>query len=248
MATIMGSVGIQGMNAANDVRIVQQLLNNNRPVPLRQIAVDGRIGPETTDAILEFQRRVLHQSRPDGKVDPHGQTLAALNGSGPTRSAPSPAPSGSVSADAAKALAAFEADNPSLKGKAYLTSGSRTWQEQLDIILDPKRANNYTNIKDRFKTKFKLTNLPSGRSALTQEQLSWWETEIMAQAGKSPGFPHVGGKAQDISVKNLGLSDKQKLQGKLDDWKLKILFESVTGSTSDYGVSISAANVFHVYR
>jgi len=250
MTKITSSVGLGGINATKDVRLVQQLLNNNRPFPLRAIAVDGRIGKETIAAIQEFQNRAVHLSRPDGRVDPRGTTLKALDKSGPGAGIPSlkTKPTASVADDAASALKAFEADHPILTGKAYLTSGSRTWQEQLDIILQPKRANNYTNIKDRFKTKFKLKDLPAARNDLSSEQLSWWETEILAQAGKSPGFPHVGGKAQDISVKNLGLDDKKKLQSKVEEWNLQILFELVTGDTSDYGVSISDANVFHTYR
>ena len=70
----------------------------------------------------------------------------------------------------------------------------------------------------------------------------------MKQAGKSPGFPHVGGKAQDVSVKNLTLlEDKKKLKTKLET-KFRILLEKVTGATSQYGVTISIANVFHVYK
>lgn len=147
-----------------------------------------------------------------------------------------------------KALEAFEAENPGLKGKAYLTSGARTWQEQLDIILDPKRKDNYLNIKGRFLKRFSLSKLPSSRASLTAEQLKWWETEIMAQAGKSPGFPHVGGKAQDVSVKNLDVPSKKKLKAKIESQKLKILLERVTGSSSEYGVTIEQANVFHVYQ
>ena len=153
----------------------------------------------------------------------------------------------SIHSDVKILLTAFEKENPLLKGKAYLTSGSRDWEEQLDIILAPKRSGNYLNIKKRFKAKFKLVTLPASRSLLTESQLDWWETEIMKQAGKSPGFPHVGGKAQDISVKNLNIDGKKKLKDKLET-KFKILMEKITGDTSKYGVAIAAANVFHVYK
>lgn len=153
----------------------------------------------------------------------------------------------SIAADVKKLVAEFESENPKLRNKAYLTSGSRTWEEQLDIILDPKRSANYLNIKGRFKAKFKLEVLPKKLADLDKDQLAWWKAEIMKQAGKSPGFPHVGGKAQDVSVKNLTLEDKKKLKTKIET-KFKILLEKVTGTTSQYGVAISSANVFHVYK
>ena len=152
-----------------------------------------------------------------------------------------------IADDVKTAVDAFETDNPTLKGKAYLTSGDRTVEEQLTIILDPKRKNNYLNIKERFKKKFDLKDLPE-RKDLTAEQVTWWTDEINLQAGKSPGFPHVGGKAQDVSVKNLDTDGKNKLKKKLEAAGLSILMEKVTGTDSDYGVSLEAANVFHVTK
>lgn len=150
--------------------------------------------------------------------------------------------------DVKAAIVTFEKENPKMAGKAYLTSGNRTWGDQLDIILQPKRAKNYTNIKKRFLTKFKLDALPKKRADMDKDQLAWWKKNIMAQAGKSPGFPHVGGKAQDVSVKNLGNDDKKKLAAIMKKAKIKILYEKVSGSTSEYGVAIGKANVFHCYK
>lgn len=76
--------------------------------------------------------------------------------------------------------------------------------------------------------------------------MKWWESNVLEQAGKSPGFPHVGGLAQDISVKNLLTDDKIKLKKIIEFKKMSILMEKVTGTESDYGVSIDAATVFHV--
>src|SRR4029079_8209415 len=103
----------------------------------------------------------------------------------------------SIASEAKALVAEFEKENPDYKGKAYLTSGDRTWEEQLDIILDPKRKSNYLNIKKRFLKEFDLKELPDDRSDLDKDQLAWWKKEIMAQAGKPDGFAHVGGKAQD---------------------------------------------------
>jgi hypothetical protein len=153
-----------------------------------------------------------------------------------------------IKEDVKKALETFEAENPKLKGKAYLTSGDRTWEDQLDIIIQPKRAKNYTGIKKRFLKKFTLEAIPAKRADLDKDQLAWWKKEIMAQAGKSLGFPHVGGKAQDVSVKNLSTDEKKKLAEIMGKASIKILYEKVSGSTSEYGVSVDKSNVFHCYK
>jgi hypothetical protein len=152
----------------------------------------------------------------------------------------------SIASDVKTLVTEFEKDNPDYKGKAYLTSGDRTWEEQLDIILDPKRKNNYLNIKKNFLKEFELKELPGDRSDLEKDQLDWWKKAIMAQAGKPDGFAHVGGKAQDVSVKNLDKDGRAKLKEKLET-KVDILMEKVTDTDSVYGVTIDAANVFHCY-
>ena len=77
---LLHSVGRNGNNARDDVKTVQILLNMNlgRLIPLAPLAADGRIGKNTYAAIDEYQRRVLRQSKPDGRVDPRGSTLASL--------------------------------------------------------------------------------------------------------------------------------------------------------------------------
>ena len=79
---ISASVGQGGRNRSPDVRIIQELLNQNlhRIRPTQRLAVDGLIGPKTIGAITEFQSRVLRFSRPDGRVDPGGKTEQGLNG------------------------------------------------------------------------------------------------------------------------------------------------------------------------
>ena len=101
----------------------------------------------------------------------------------------------SIASDVKALVAEFEKENPAYKGKACLTSGDRSWEEQLDIILDPKRKNNYPNIKKSFLKEFELKDLADDRSDLEKDQLAWWKKAILAQAGKPDGFAHVGGKA-----------------------------------------------------
>lgn len=151
-----------------------------------------------------------------------------------------------IASSVKKLLQEWEKEHKDQKGKAYLTSGSRTADEQLQIILDPKRKRNYPNIKNRFKKKYSLEELPLYKD-LTNEQKKWWIAEINKQAGKPDGFAHVGGNAQDVSVKALKLDAKSSLKEKFET-KFKVYLEQVTGNDSKYGVSLSAANVFHVYK
>ncbi len=141
----------------------------------------------------------------------------------------------------------FEKRYPDLSGKIYLTSGDRTWQEQLDIILASAQQANYPNIKHSFKVAFGYAKLPKTSSELNRIELQWWQREIMQQAGVSPGFPHVGGMAQDISVKLLTLAERQKLKIELEP-HFGILLEKISETKSVYGVELSEANLFHLYH
>jgi hypothetical protein len=81
MPGISASVGLGGRNLAGDTFTVQQLLNRARQEDgLPPIAVDGLVGPETIGAIRAFQQSRLGFS--DGRVDPNGPTIAALNRAG----------------------------------------------------------------------------------------------------------------------------------------------------------------------
>jgi hypothetical protein len=72
-ARINGSVGSGGDNRADDVRVVQDLLNRAAGAGLD---VDGDCGPKTVGAITDFQKGF--SSRPDGRVDPDGLTMRKL--------------------------------------------------------------------------------------------------------------------------------------------------------------------------
>lgn len=100
--------------------------------------------------------------------------------------------------DTQRVVTAFIAAAPTRSGRVYLTAGNRTWQEQLNFILE--RNNAYLNIKQRFRQHFRIPAIPP-MSRMTAAMMQWWQTNIMAQAGRTPGFPHVGGRAQDISVR-----------------------------------------------
>jgi peptidoglycan hydrolase-like protein with peptidoglycan-binding domain len=77
MQILKSSVGRSGANQPNDVRIVQTLLNDWRGKNKRgPIAIDGYVGPETIDAITDFQRTAT--GIVDGRVDPGGPAIRKL--------------------------------------------------------------------------------------------------------------------------------------------------------------------------
>lgn len=79
-AGISASVGQGGVNRSADVKAVQVALNN---VPLalggagERLALDGKIGPKTIEAISNFQLRWLTVN--DKRCDPLGPTLGLAN-------------------------------------------------------------------------------------------------------------------------------------------------------------------------
>lgn len=84
MTALRGSVGRGGTNLRPDVQEVQGFLNRHQAalgLP-RPLTVDGVCGQQTMGAIQAFQTRVQRMARPDGRVDPGGQTLIALQRQG----------------------------------------------------------------------------------------------------------------------------------------------------------------------
>ena len=81
--SIGSSVGQGGTNRADDVRTVQELLNNV-PVtwggPSVPLDVDGLVGDKTITAIRNFQQVQLSTFfSPDGRVDPRQRSIGRLN-------------------------------------------------------------------------------------------------------------------------------------------------------------------------
>ena len=83
---ITHSVGIGGVNNANDIKAVQTALNALLALipPTAPLVVDGKLGanPErskTVAAISLFQRKVVGLVRPDGKIDVNGRTHRSIN-------------------------------------------------------------------------------------------------------------------------------------------------------------------------
>ena len=76
--SLTSSVGQGGTNLTKDVRLIQQLINQKLPIPLRPLSEDGSCGQMTIDAIMQVQARFLHLAHPDGRVDPGGATWKFL--------------------------------------------------------------------------------------------------------------------------------------------------------------------------
>lgn len=92
---ITGSVGSSGANKPNDVATIQYLLNcvpGGQGGPPVELAVDGFIGPKTIAAITGFQKARLGFA--DGRVDPGGKSLTALNAFDPNPNSPPVTPAG----------------------------------------------------------------------------------------------------------------------------------------------------------
>jgi len=72
---ITASVGEKGANRADDVRLIQTMLNQAGGAGLK---VDGVCGPNTIAAIRKFQSKFI--PHPDGRIDPGGTTFHKLAG------------------------------------------------------------------------------------------------------------------------------------------------------------------------
>ena len=77
--SIGASVGQNGSNVPADVATVQERLNELMNAPRKNLTVDGKSGPKTHNMIKDFQRSVLEFRSPDGRVDPIGKSILALN-------------------------------------------------------------------------------------------------------------------------------------------------------------------------
>ncbi|MBB3195062.1 M15 family metallopeptidase [Roseateles terrae] len=103
---LTGAVGVAAANRQSDVVAIQRLLVTRRLYPGQ---IDGRCGPLTVNGILKFQSGFM--GKPDGRVDPNGQTLRRL-----TASAASTA--STASAGAARHPAASAATRPAAPAHA----------------------------------------------------------------------------------------------------------------------------------
>ena len=109
---LVASVGVNGTNRPEDVKIIQALLNCVPPAqggaaPL--LKVDGLAWSKTTGAIKTFQSQYLHFKWPDGRIDPGGKTFQALSAfdqpKPPPPAPPQPDPKAQAEADKTQSIA-----------------------------------------------------------------------------------------------------------------------------------------------
>jgi hypothetical protein len=131
--SIKASVGRGGSNLADDVRAIQSALNAQDVAdggPSVQLAVDGLVGALTIAAIEQYQKRQLGWA--DGRVDPDGPTIHALNGGGggavpPQQGGAKPAAYPKATADQNKAF---------IERVGGLLPRARRWVESAQLKLD----------------------------------------------------------------------------------------------------------------
>jgi hypothetical protein len=77
--SVGASVGRNARNNKSDVTKVQGRLNALMIAPRKTLVVDGICGMKTRRMIADFQKNAADFRWPDGRVDPGGRTLNALN-------------------------------------------------------------------------------------------------------------------------------------------------------------------------
>jgi len=155
--------------------------------------------------------------------------------------------SAQVSSVVSRAMEQYRQQNQSVPNSFRISSDNRSWQEQLDIILK-SQSSSYPNIKRDFLRYSGLSQLPTGSEvARNSDWWYWWEENIMKQAGIPGGFAHVGGKAVDVSVRDLNNQQKAAFLRILQNNGVKVLMEYYDTNTrnAQFDVSIERANLFH---
>jgi len=130
IAKPVGALKNNERNSPPDVRKVQGLINKNLHLLTctNKLAIDGSIGKieksNTIKAINAFQLKVVKMARPDGRVDPRGDTLRKLNANArKTRPANVSAFVKKVLADAKKIKLKYKIPVSILIAQAALESG-----------------------------------------------------------------------------------------------------------------------------
>jgi hypothetical protein len=147
---ISASVGLNGTNVAQDVKIVQELLNKVPPAKggaVPALKVDGLAWTKTTNAIKKFQHDCLNFKWPDGRIDAHGKTFQALS----AFDQPAPSPQDSTQKDP-KTQA--EADKPQSVAWAMAAQAMLAFYEVLKLKQTPDPLGDKALIESALNTHF----------------------------------------------------------------------------------------------
>ena len=162
MAALSGSVGRKGVNNSQDVRCVQEALNQcfAGRTPPRVLVEDGIVGNATIAAIEDFQASVVGLATPDGLIAPNGptwQTLSAWVGESAAAPAPAPAvvrlppvtadPPRLAAADFAAAAATLGCEVAAIQAVAEVETRTNAFDDQgrPTILFERHWFSRYTN-------------------------------------------------------------------------------------------------------
>lgn len=216
MAKISASVGKGGKNGADDVRIVQTLLNKHATAAgFSKLKVSDECDKDTIKAIEAFQRAIDMKS-PDSRVDPGGKTFKALEARElPEKEETKPTgKTGKVNGDLSGVqsdIVDFVTEVAAFYGKDIrISSGKRDATGQGQAMF-----NNWTGNLKRGKIYSYLSSNPK----LLKELDQLYDDANSKQDGKDPNKAkaefikicadaapklslHVAGKAIDVSPKS----------------------------------------------
>ena len=142
---ISSSVGKGGKNKPEDIKIVQELLNDfTKMCGFKKLDEDGLIGPKTLSAIAEFQKTAVGMSKPDSRIDTNGDSFATLS-KGPKKAEAELMKSEDAekekkdAAEAKKAKADVPAESKD-KGKAQVRGDTRGVDKKILAVLEAVSA------------------------------------------------------------------------------------------------------------
>ena len=177
-ARINGSVGSGGDNGADDVRIVQDLLNRAAGAGLD---VDGDCGPRTVGAITEYQKGFT--ARPDGRVDPEGLTLRKLRAAVADGRTPSGQP-----------------ERPPAQGGPAAPGGGASTGTRLQPLGSGKGCYSYSKPERQFGSEPLLAALRDVGARLARAGLEYGIGDLSFEQGGaiSPHKTHTSGHHADL--------------------------------------------------
>jgi len=191
---ISASVGANGTNVPQDVKIIQELLNK---VPAAKggavpaLKVDGLAWTKTTNAIKKFQHECLNHKWPDGRIDPHGKTFQALS----AFDQPAPPPPDTTQKDP-KTQA--EADKPQSVAWAMAAQAMLAFYEVLKLKQTPDPLNDKALVETALNTHFHLDKLPALES-LFLASIKYNYTRVLAALASSAVIFRSRSNAEAIS-------------------------------------------------
>lgn len=138
MTTISASVGEGGANREADVRLVQQLLSG---AGFDTKGIDGDYGTNTRNAIIAFQKTFL--SKPDGRIDPGGKSLARLEQAAGKPGAPASPAAPSAPAAGGARITDWSGDSSQWTQEKKLASLEPSFRPKIERVIAKLKADGF---------------------------------------------------------------------------------------------------------